>query len=130
MSAPHNQTIEDTCKMLTTLLMLPCDHYEEYQNALPRDNLLTIILDAARDANYRIIHTHKASRTTWQAKENLDITECCLQATDTCLCGSLKAISGYLQAHLDHLHPQIYHMLANTTPGDVPTIANFFAPVP
>lgn len=130
MSTPRNQTIEDTRKMLVTLLALPRDHYEEYRNALPRDDLLTIILDTARDANYGIIHTREALRATQQARENLTIMERRLQATDTRLVGSLEAISGYLQAHLDHLHPHIYHMLANTDPGDVPTIANFFAPVP
>lgn len=130
MSTPHGQSLEDTRKMLSTLLALPRDHYEEYRNALPRDDLLTLILDTARDANYGLIHTREALRTTQLAKENLNITESRLRATDSRLCGSLEAISGYLQTHLDHLHPQIYHMLASTDPGDVPTIANFFAPAP
>ncbi len=96
LSTPHGQSLEDTGKMLSTLLALPRDHYGEYWNALPRDDLLMLILDTAQDANYRLIHTRKALHTTQLAKENLNITESYLQATDNCLCGSLKVISGYL----------------------------------
>ncbi len=82
MSTPHGQSLEDTRKMLSTLLVLPHNHYEKYRNALPRDDLLTLILNTARDANYRLIQTREALHTTRLAKENLNITESRLWATD------------------------------------------------